>query len=66
MLGKPLQKCLPERKRRDWSCCEYVRWLELADYSVQSWAKKRVLERPVDKVVTFCVLGDMLAAYMIF
>jgi len=36
-----------------------VRWLELADYSVKSWAKKRVLERPVDKMVTFYMLGGI-------
>jgi hypothetical protein len=36
LLGKPLQKFLLERTRRDWSFGENVRWLELTDYFVQS------------------------------
>jgi hypothetical protein len=37
LLGKPLQKFLPEITRRNWSFVDNVRWLELADYFVQSW-----------------------------
>jgi hypothetical protein len=60
LLGKPLKKFLPERIRRDWSFVENVRWLELADYFVQSWFIMRVSERPVDIMVTFSMLRLVL------
>lgn len=63
LVGKPLQKCLPQGQRTEGSCCEGGRWLELAEYCVLSWFKEQVSERPIDILVTFNRFGGVHFEY---